>query len=63
MGKLPPIGAKRHKVCIICEGSEDYSYMQRLVQLNVWDPVYDFQLINSKSASNIFARYQDAHGN
>ena len=63
MGKLPPIGAKRHKVCIICEGNEDYSYMQRLVQLNVWDPVYDFQLINSKSASNIFARYQDAYNN
>lgn len=63
MPKLPPIGAKRHKVCIICEGNEDYAYMQRLSELNVWNPVYDFQLINAKSESNIFARYQDAYNN
>ena len=63
MGKLPPIGTKKHKVCIICEGNEDYSYIDRLKRLNVWNPAYDFQLINAKSASNIFARYQDAYNN
>lgn len=63
MAKLPPIRAKLHKVCIICEGNEDYSYIQRLLELNVWDSVYDFHLINAKSESNIFARYQYAYSN
>lgn len=63
MAKLPPIGANLHKVCIICEGNEDYAYMDRLLRLNVWNPVYDFHLINAKSESNIFARYQDAYNN
>lgn len=63
MAKLPPIRAGRHKVCIICEGNEDYAYMQRMLELNVWNPAYDFQLINAKSESNIFARYQDAYNN
>ncbi len=63
MAKLPPIGAALHKVCVICEGNEDYAYIQRLLELNVWNPAYDFQLINAKSESNIFARYQDAYSN
>ena len=63
MAKLPPIRAGQHKVCIICEGYEDYAYMQRMLSLNVWDPAYDFQLVNAKSESNIFARYQDAYNN
>ena len=61
--KLPPIGAKLHKVCIICEGYEDYAYIQRLLELQVWNAAYDFQLVNAKSESNIFARYQDAYNN
>jgi len=63
MAKLPPIRAGLHKVCIICEGYEDYAYIQRLLELNVWNSAYDFQLINAKSESNIFARYQDAYNN
>lgn len=63
MAKLPPIRAGQHKVCIICEGNEDYAYMQRMLELNVWNSAYDFQLINAKSESNIFARYQDAYSN
>ena len=49
MSKLPPI-SRRHKICVICEGNEDYEYFQRLLQLNVWDESYDFILINAKSA-------------
>lgn len=63
MSKLPPLKINQHKVCIICEGNEDYAYIQRLLALNVWDPVYDFYPINAKSESNIFARYQDAYSN
>ena len=62
MSKLPPI-SRRHKICVICEGNEDYEYFQRLLQLNVWDESYDFNPINAKSASNIPARFQDAYQN
>ena len=62
MSKLPAINRK-HKICVICEGNEDYEYMMRLLQLNVWDDAYDFILINAKSASNIPARFQDAYQN
>ena len=59
----PPI-IYRHRVCVICEGLEDTEYFNRLLQLNVWrTDIYDFYPINAKSASNIFARYQDAYNN
>jgi len=59
----PPI-SYRHRVCVICEGLEDTEYFKRLLQLNVWrTDVYDFYPVNAKSASNIFARYQDAYSN
>lgn len=28
------------KVCIICEGPEEYEYLDRLKQLKVWNPIY-----------------------
>lgn len=57
----PPI-KYRHKICVICEGFEDIGYFEKLIQLNVWcNDIYDFILINAKSASNIFPRYQDAY--
>lgn len=62
MSKLPNI-AHKHKVCIICEGYEDYEYIKRLVSFNVWNQIYEFCLINAKSASNIAGRYQDAYSN
>ena len=62
MPKLPAINRK-HKICVICEGNEDYEYMMRLLQLKVWDEAYDFIPINAKSASNIPARFQDAYQN
>lgn len=62
MSNLPPISNK-HKVCVICEGFEDLHYFKRLVDLNVWSSSYEFILINAKSASNIFACYQDAYNN
>ncbi len=62
MPKIPPID-KKHKICVICEGYEDYYYFDRLLQLNVWNNNYKFFLINAKSASNIPARFQDAYQN
>lgn len=62
MSKLPNL-SHRHKVCIICEGFEDYEYIHHLLELRVWNEIYEFIPINAKSASNVFARYQDAFSN
>ena len=62
MSKLPSINIQ-HKICVICEGYEDYHYFSRLMEFNVWSSIYEFIPINAKSASNIFARYQDAYNN
>ena len=62
MSRLPFI-EKRHRICVICEGYEDFHYFNRLLQLNVWHDSYKFFLINAKSASNIPARFQDAYQN
>ena len=62
MANLPQI-SKKQKICIICEGFEDHSYINRLEELQVWKDVYDFIPVNVKSASNIFPRYQNEYNN
>ena len=34
--RLPQIFDK-HKICIICEGNEEYEYLNRLKSLGVWN--------------------------
>lgn len=34
--KLPRLFDK-HKICVICEGNEEYEYLERLKALRVWD--------------------------
>lgn len=62
MTKLPNLD-RRHKVCVICEGYEDFAYFNRLLELNVWSSAYSFEPVNVKSASNIPAKFQDAYQN
>ncbi|HIV31278.1 MAG TPA: hypothetical protein IAB20_10305 [Candidatus Pullichristensenella excrementipullorum] len=62
MSVLPPIWRK-HRICVICEGYEDYHYFNRLIALNLWDASYSFTTINAKSASNIPARFQNEYQN
>ena len=62
MANLPQI-SKKQKICIICEGFEDHSYINRLKELSVWNDVYEFVPINVKSASSIFPRYQNEYNN
>ena len=62
MAKLPVL-EKKHKVCVICEGNEDFAYFNRLLELHVWDKTYEFLPVNVKSASNIPAKFQDAFQN
>ena len=49
------------KICIICEGFEEYEYLDHLIRINVFDRNYDIKLINAKGNGNIFARYQDCY--
>lgn len=57
MSTIPTI-SKKYSICVICEGDEEFKYFEKLKSLNVWSEQYSFNLINAKSASNIFPRYQ-----
>ena len=50
-----------HKICIICEGNEEYEYLNRLKNLKVWNGQYDISLVNAGGNGNIPARYQDRY--
>lgn len=58
-------GFKNHynkiKICIVCEGYEEYEYLDKLIKLNIFDKAYDINLVNAKGNGNIFARYQDIY--
>ncbi len=62
INKLPGFSDK-HKICIICEGNEEYEYLNRLKDLKVWNEQYDFSLVNAGGNGNIPARYQDRYQN
>lgn len=51
------------KICIICEGDEEYEYLEKLIALDVWSKKYSFQLENAEGNGNIPARYQDKFQN
>ena len=53
----------RRKICIICEGAEEYEYLERLNTLNVWNEQYKVILDNADGNGNIPARYQDRYQN
>ncbi len=44
--RLPRVSDK-HKICIICEGNEEYEYLNRFKDLKVWNEQYDFSLVNA----------------
>ncbi len=60
--KLPKF-IDKHKICIICEGNEEYEYLNRLKALKVWNEQYDISLVNAGGNGNIPARYQDRYQN
>lgn len=53
----------RRKICVICEGAEEYEYLERLNTLNVWNEQYKVILDNADGNGNIPARYQDRYQN
>ncbi len=60
--KLPKF-LDKHKICIICEGNEEYAYLKHLKDLKVWNEQYDILLVNAGGNGNIPARYQDRYQN
>lgn len=60
--RLPNIKPKT-KISIICEGPEEYDYIETLSRLKVWDEKYEFDLVNAGGNGNIPARYQDKYQN
>ena len=60
--KLPKLFDK-HKICVICEGNEEYEYLERLKALKVWDTQYEIIPDNAGGNGNIPARYQDSYQN
>lgn len=60
MSRRLPIIHKLRKICIICEGDEEVDYINRLIELKVWNEKYDVKLLNAGGNGNIAARYQDA---
>ena len=60
--RIPPFGDK-HKICIICEGNEEYEYLKCLKNLKVWNSQYEIALVNACGNGNTPARYQDRYQN
>lgn len=60
--KLPQIFTG-NRICIICEGDEEYEYLEKLISLNVWNKKYFFRLENAEGNGNIPARYQNNYQN
>ena len=60
--KLPSIKSQT-KICIICEGDEEYEYLERLRSLEMWNTKYDIVLENADGNGNVPARYQDKYQN
>lgn len=58
-----PIFKNKKKICVICEGNEEFEYLTALNALQVWGNCYDVVCINAEGNGNIFARYQDKFQN
>ena len=52
---------KGKKICIICEGYEEFDYIETLKNKAVFSEKYNFIAINSKSINTIMARYQERY--
>ncbi|MDE6618670.1 MAG: hypothetical protein K2K13_06570 [Clostridiales bacterium] len=51
------------KICIVCEGYEEFDYLTRLKECDVWNIIYSVKIKNAQSIDNIFAVYQNEFQN
>lgn len=60
--KLPLIRTNK-QILIICEGHEEYDYLDSLKKCGVWSSKYDIKLKNAKALDNISPQYQYEYQN
>ncbi len=60
MGRKPFI-SKKKKIYLICEGYEEYDYMDKLKVLNKWNDQYEFVLDNAEGNTKIVAKYNSLY--
>lgn len=58
-----PLISYAKQICIVCEGNEEYKYLDRLIELQVWNSIYKVHLDNAKGNGNIAARYHNSYQN
>ena len=51
------------KISIICEGNEEYEYIEALKNIKVWNDIYEIALENAGGNGNVVARYQNKYQN
>jgi hypothetical protein len=59
MNNVLPNIFNKHKICIICEGYEEYDYFNKLIELDIFHENYHIVLENAKSNGQIPAMYID----
>lgn len=62
MKKIPSIKTGC-KILIICEGFEEYDYITKLKECDVWSSAYNIKPKNAKSIDNVIAIYQNEYQN
>ena len=60
--RLPRTNVRR-KICVVCEGGEEKSYIDRLSSLGVWCDKYAVSARNAGSLDKISALYQNIYQN
>lgn len=60
INKLPKIKTNK-KICIVCEGDEEFAYISKLKQLKVFSNKLTINTLNADSISNIFDVYSNAY--
>lgn len=53
---LPKINSNK-KICVVCEGFEEYEYLKTLISLDLFSSKYDIDLKNAESNGNIPSIY------
>ena len=59
----PELLSVEKRVCIICEGLEEYDYLEKIKTLALWNKKYLVDLRNARGIGRISAIYQDRFHN
>lgn len=59
----PELLSVEKRVCIICEGLEEYDYLEKIKTLALWNKKYLVDLRNARGIGRISAIYQDRFQN